>query len=475
MKKLLFIIGIGFTTLLSAQQKPENLTFTHKLTYELGQEQKEIPGTVIAKLLTLYVADKSMILETNNATFLFKDGNLSSVVLGAFDNQVHFLPQSGFEPGLLGFKLTTQAGQISTKNQCTWYKLQLFETNQEDDLIDICQICVDTQNKKDNTSIIAPHNVKGLIKEIQLIGVDYNWTLVKEESINKTFLYDVEAIKTQKQAYDKQLEERYGYQPGDSIEVDPPQTIDMPYHNEAHTQDPLYYPDFRVVDKDLPYNISYYAEGIHSIANDKIYNLKDYGGKELDRKQLIVFLKSQYKSSVKNLVKAKMITKNEGKELDKLFKQLIDKAEKFDPANIPPHKDPPQYINDIAEPTDDAIKQLSETLKYVSMYKNMEIEEHPPLLLNDYQGDETTLSRIPSMCTKYEDKIPAFENPKLTLYMRDYVGQLCDLYLSTHIYLVDVRSTVDSLRKSWLEIEKLRPTLSKQDTEQLAVFLQSLD
>ncbi|WGU68013.1 hypothetical protein QIU19_11590 [Capnocytophaga canimorsus] len=84
MKKLFFIVGMYFTALLTAQQKPESLTFTHKLVYELSSEQNEIPNTIISKQLAMYIAHKATILETNSGTLLFKDGSAFWVRLGGF-------------------------------------------------------------------------------------------------------------------------------------------------------------------------------------------------------------------------------------------------------------------------------------------------------------------------------------------------------------------------------------------------------
>ncbi|MFJ1425733.1 hypothetical protein ACILFS_05375 [Capnocytophaga canimorsus] len=478
MKKLFFIVGMCFTALLTAQQKPESLTFTHKLVYELSSEQNEIPNTIISKQLAMYIAHKAIILETNSGTLLFKDGSAFWVRLGAFDNQIYFSPKDYFEIDLLGFKLTPQTEQTSNTNQCTWYKLQLYENNkenQEGEEIDICEICIDTKNQKDNALVFPPHNIRGLIKEIHLINESYNWTLVKEEAINKSFLFDKEAIDAQREARKKQWEEYYNYQPTDSIaSTDTLDAIDSAFYSEAYAYDPLYYATFSGINMDMSYKLLIYAERIHSVINDQISNLKEYEGDGLNRKQIIRFLKKHYESSVKNLLKAKIISKEESKQLKGVFKDLIKKAEAFDPKSIP-MREQTTYEDYNYDTVKEAAEGVTRKVKYTSAYKNLEITDNITLALDSFSDEEDMLAYAPTYCKAYKNKVPKFENEKLKLHITNYLGQLCDLYLYPYTYLVDFKGSIDSLRKSWLEIEKLRPTLSKQDTQLLLEFMESLD
>lgn len=82
---------------------------------------------------------------------------------------------------------------------------------------------------------------------------------------------------------------------------------------------------------------------------------------------------------------------------------------------------------------------------------------------------------IPQFCSNIEEKISVFKNEELKKQMVHFLGQTCDLYLHPKVDYVDYEATLESLRRSVLEIEKLRSKLSKKDKKNLSELIYNLD
>jgi hypothetical protein len=110
--------------------------------------------------------------------------------------------------------------------------------------------------------------------------------------------------------------------------------------------------------------------------------------------------------------------------------------------------------------------------EYESVYKSLDVDD-VSLAYSDL--DEEYKKSAPKYCEDLFDKLPDFKNKSLKNHVYNYIGQLCDLYLYENGGNVDYFTTIDSMRKSLLEIEKMRSSLSKKDSELLLQFINSLD
>lgn len=114
-------------------------------------------------------------------------------------------------------------------------------------------------------------------------------------------------------------------------------------------------------------------------------------------------------------------------------------------------------------------------LPYKSEYKQIILEGKPELAIVEHSNNEKLMGSIPKFCAKIEEQISLFENTELKNALYHFLGQTCDLYLYPNTYNVAYKETLDYLRKSILEIEKLKPNLSKKDQENLYKLLENLD
>ena len=110
--------------------------------------------------------------------------------------------------------------------------------------------------------------------------------------------------------------------------------------------------------------------------------------------------------------------------------------------------------------------------EYESVYKSLNVDD-VSLAYSDI--DEDVKKSAPKYCEDLFNKLPDFKNKSLKNHVYNYIGQLCDLYLYNNGGNVDYFTTIDSMRKSLLEIEKMRSSLSKNDSELLLQFINSLD
>ena len=113
--------------------------------------------------------------------------------------------------------------------------------------------------------------------------------------------------------------------------------------------------------------------------------------------------------------------------------------------------------------------------KYNSAYKTMHMEKKPNLALDVDLKSENLKQAIPQFCSDIYGQVSVFENEELQKQLLHFMGQTCDLYLYPKVDNVYYDGTLDALRRSVLEIEKLRPSLSKKDLKNLRTLIENLD
>jgi hypothetical protein len=111
---------------------------------------------------------------------------------------------------------------------------------------------------------------------------------------------------------------------------------------------------------------------------------------------------------------------------------------------------------------------------YESAYKN-EKKSVINLAISNIPS-EKLWDGLPKYCRKIEDSMPDFKNKDLKSHLKNYVGQMCDMYLTQYEYhSVAVKETLDEIRKESLYLNEARKKMDKKDLEQLDAFLNDLD
>lgn len=112
---------------------------------------------------------------------------------------------------------------------------------------------------------------------------------------------------------------------------------------------------------------------------------------------------------------------------------------------------------------------------YESTYKKNRNESEINLAIDNLPHDNLW-NIIPSHCRKIDESLPQFENKELKQHLKNYVGQVCDLYLSQEEYNnVDEKGTIDEIRREVLYLNEIREKLSKSDKNKLDKYLKNLD
>lgn len=112
--------------------------------------------------------------------------------------------------------------------------------------------------------------------------------------------------------------------------------------------------------------------------------------------------------------------------------------------------------------------------EYVSTYKK-ENKEMAALSI-DNPSSKDLLKGAPKYCTNIQSGLPAFENKKLSKHVYNYVGQVCDMYLTqSYSETVDEKGTMDEIRREVLYLLNIRDELSKSDKKKLDKYLDQLD
>ena len=153
----------------------------------------------------------------------------------------------------------------------------------------------------------------------------------------------------------------------------------------------------------------------------------------------------------------------------KFFKEYVKEVEAFDPELV--------KVDEVRDYKADVVDVAEDTVypKYNSAYKTMHMEKKPNLALDVALKSENLKQAIPQFCSDIYGQVSVFENEELQKQLLHFMGQTCDLYLYPKVDNVYYDGTLDALRRSVLEIEKLRPSLSKKDLKNLRTLIENLD
>ena len=356
------------------------------------------------------------------------------------------------------FTKTNNKGKVGGVS-CNYYDGVLSEEEKI-----IMEVCVDETSSYDNFSKVFSGNTKkGLILSISIKekGDKVTFNLAKNELLNLSMTLDTKQIEKGFVEREKEAAAIATARGGEEHDCSAIDTSE-----EGYAVDPLL---------DVYNTNAYKNNGLDNVA--LFYQITAFGANEEDynytsgegRKKTIALLKLNYKSILKNHLKTKHISKEEYKKLMKFFQEYVKEVEAFDPEKAP------KIEGATALEPEEFEAEAREFPKYNSAYKTMHMEKKPNLALDDALRSENLKQAIPQFCSDIYGQVSVFENEELKKQLLHFMGQTCDLYLYPKVDNVYYDGTLDALRRSILEIEKLRPSLSKKDLKNLHTLIENLD
>ena len=465
MKKLFFTFGLFVVSLAFGQM--ETVKFDRKLVYEQEVTNGKKARRILDELgaLEYYHSSSYGLLRINpkeensigSYYMLFGKKSPFWAMIDAVDRTIAMSPLGMEDVSIKAdFTKTNKKGKVGGVS-CNYYEGALVGKGKA-----VMEVCVDETSSFDNFSKVFSGNTKkGLILSAAIEeGNDkIIINLTKNEPLNLSMTLDTQQIEkgfVEREKKAAAIAEAGGEEEHNCSGVD--------VSEEGYAVDPLLDPytsnTFRNADVDdyIFYQIAVFGK-----------SQEDYVSGE-GREKYIALLKLNYKSILKNHLKTKYISREEYKKMVKFFEEYIKEIKAFDPKKAPKREDAVEVRDDVAEPLKD-----TEFPKYNSAYKTMHMEKKPNLALDVALKSENLKQAIPQFCSDIYGQVSVFENEELKKQLLHFMGQTCDLYLYPKVDNVYYDGTLDALRRSVLEIEKLRPSLSKKDLKNLRTLIENLD
>ena len=466
MKKLFFTFGLFVVSLAFGQM--ETVKFDRKLVYEQDTASSKESKRSIRELgaLEYYHSSSYGLLRINpkeensigSYYMLFGKKSPFWAMIDAVDRTIAMSPLGMEDVSIKAdFTKTNKKGKVGGVS-CNYYEGALVEKGKA-----VMEVCVDETSSFDNFSKVFSGNTKkGLILSISIKekGDKVTFNLTKNEPLNLSMTLDTQQI-------EKGFVEIEKKAAAIAEAGEEPNCSGVYISEEDYTADPLL---------DVYSTNAYKNNGLDNVA--LFYQIVAFGANEEDytsgegRRKTIALLKLNYKSVLKNYLKTKHISKEEYKKLMKFFQEYVKEVEAFDPEKTPKIEDVTVVRN--FEPKE-LEAEAREFPKYSSAYKTMHMEKKPNLALDDALRSENLKQAIPQFCSDIYGQVSVFENEELKKQLLHFMGQTCDLYLYPKVDNVYYDGTLDALRRSILEIEKLRPSLSRKDLKNLRTLIENLD
>jgi hypothetical protein len=135
---------------------------------------------------------------------------------------------------------------------------------------------------------------------------------------------------------------------------------------------------------------------------------------------------------------------------------------------------PEDAIDSIQIGNDDYDEEDDYYFPYVSEYKN-EKSDNGGLAIHII-SNKRLWTILPNHCQTFEKDVPDFDNKELKKHLKNYVGQMCDMYLSQQRdNFVAIKETLDQIRREVLYFNNIQKKLSESDKKKLNDYLNSLD
>ena len=469
MKKLFFTLSLFVVSLAFGQM--ETVKFDRKLVYEQDAANSKEARRILDELGTLEYYHSSsygmLRIKPKMEDYPYAIGSYYVffgkkspfwTTIDAVDRTIVMNSLSIEDANIkVDFTKTNKKGKVGGVS-CNYYDGVLSEEEKI-----IMEVCVDETSSFDNFSKVFSGNTKkGLILSISIKekGDKVTFNLAKNEPLNLSMTLDNQQIEKSFVEIEKKaaaIAEAGGEEEHDCSVIDASE--------EGYAVDPLLnvYSTNAYKNNGLDNVALFYQIVAFGANNEEDYKLGE------GRKKTIALLKLNYKSILKNHLKTKHISKEEYKKLMKFFQEYVKEVEAFDPEKAP------KIEGATALEPEEFEAEAREFPKYKSAYKTMHMEKKPNLALDVALKSENLKQAIPQFCSDIYGQVSVFENEELKKQLLHFMGQTCDLYLYPKVDNVYYDGTLDALRRSVLEIEKLRPSLSKKDLKNLRTLIENLD
>ena len=468
MKKLFFTFGLFVVSLAFGQM--ETVKFDRKLVYEQEVTNGKKARRILDELgaLEYYHSSSYGLLRINpkeensigSYYMLFGKKSPFWAMIDAVDRTIAMSPLGMEDVSIKAdFTKTNKKGKVGGVS-CNYYEGALVGKGKA-----VMEVCVDETSSFDNFSKVFSGNTKkGLILSAAIEeGNDkIIINLTKNEPLNLSMTLDTQQIEkgfVEREKKAEAIATARGEEEHDCSAID--------VSEEGYAVDPLL---------DVYSTNAYKNNGLdndylfHQITAFRSYEEDNTSGE--GRKKYIALLKLNYKSILKNHLKTKHISKEEYKKLMKFFQEYVKEVEAFDPEKAPKIEE----VTEVRALEPEEYKPEDTVYpKYNSAYKTMHMEKKPNLALDVALKSENLKQAIPQFCSDIYGQVSVFENEELQKQLLHFMGQTCDLYLYPKVDNVYYDGTLDALRRSILEIEKLRPSLSKKDLKNLRTLIENLD
>ena len=472
MKKLFFTFGLFVVSLAFGQM--ENVKFDRKLVYEQDAANGKKARRILDELgaLEYYHSSSYGLLRINpkeensigSYYMLFGKKSPFWAMIDAVDRTIAMSPLGMEDVSIKAdFTKTNKKGKVGGVS-CNYYEGALVGKGKA-----VMEVCVDETSSYDNFSKVFSGNTKkGLMLSVSIKekGDEVTFNLAKNEPLNLSMTLDTQQIEkgfVEREKKAAAIETAEAVAAGEEHDCS---GIDVA--EEGYAVDPLLnvYSTNAYKNNGLDNVALFYQIVAFGANNEEDYKLGE------GRKKTIALLKLNYKSILKNHLKTKHISREEYKKMVKFFKEYVKEVEAFDPEKAPKIEEATEVR--ALEP-EEFEAEAREFPKYNSAYKTMHMEKKPNLALDVALKSENLKQAIPQFCSDIYGQVSVFENEELQKQLLHFMGQTCDLYLYPKVDNVYYDGTLDALRRSVLEIEKLRPSLSKKDLKNLRTLIENLD
>ncbi|WP_157676854.1 hypothetical protein [Chryseobacterium sp. T16E-39] len=111
---------------------------------------------------------------------------------------------------------------------------------------------------------------------------------------------------------------------------------------------------------------------------------------------------------------------------------------------------------------------------YTSEYKKAHDEDGSLAITNI--PSENLWKGLPKHCKNFEKDLPIFKLKEVRGHLRNYVGQMCDMYLTQSAgHNVGIKLTLDEIRREVLYLNTIQEKLDQSDKKKLNNYLKNLD
>lgn len=172
------------------------------------------------------------------------------------------------------------------------------------------------------------------------------------------------------------------------------------------------------------------------------------------------------------------------------LKTMMKQQRKQDSIMLAHQKEEEDMVTDTVAYADSSFVEIDSTTALASPTHYVQVDSYIPNYVSEYkkaQSDASDLAinntinknllkGIPKHCKNFEAEIPSFSHKDLKGHLKNYVGQMCDMYLTqSDNHSVGIKITLDEIRREVLYLNEIQEKLDQSDKKKLNNYLKNLD